>query len=514
MIAAPGLVSAIPASTGITDQPSMLGRGLRRLLAAGAALAAVLAAVAGATPPPPIATDVYVNADSSHATLVEPDTFAFGSTIVAAVQAGRYDNGGASNIAFATSTNGGGTWTSGNLPGTTPFSTPLGLYARLTDPAVAYDAAHGRWLVASLALGSNVTGVAVAVSASADGGLTWGSPVEAATATGSSDFDKSWIACDNSASSPFYGRCYVEYDDFGNGNQVHVAYSDNGSVGGTWTESAMSSESVIGGQPVVQPDGTVVMPIDDGFESKLLAYRSTDGGVTWKTKTITTIRAHFSDGNIRSSPLPSAEVDGSGRVYVVWADCRFRKRCSQGDGANDLVFTTSANGKSWTKVTRIPIDSTKSSVDHFLPGLAVDPATSGGHVALGVVYYYYPVSACGGSCELDAGWVSSTDGGKHWSAPTQLAGPMSLSWLPDTTEGRMVGDYMSASFVGGAPHPVYVAANPPTGSSDCSLPSTVCDVALYAAAPPLAARLASRPAGNDPVLSASGDRRSSLASAR
>ena len=493
----------------------MLGRGLRKLLAAGAALAAVLAAVAGATPAPPIATDTFVNVDSQHATLVEPDTFAYGSTIVAAVQAGRYTDGGSSDLAFATSIDGGGTWTSGNLPSTTFFSTPAGPYARLTDPSVAYDAKHATWLIASLALDTNVTGVAVAVSASVAGGLTWGSPIEAATATGSADFDKSWITCDNSVSSPFYGRCYVEYDDYGNGNQVHVAYSDNGSAGGTWTESAMPDRSVIGGQPVVQPNGTVVMPIDDGFEASLLAFRSVDGGATWTVKKITTIHSHFSDGDIRSGPLPTAEVDGSGRVYVVWADCRFRKRCTKGDGANDLVFTTSANGKSWTKVTRIPIDSTKSGVDHFLPGLAVDPTTSGSQAALGVVYYYYPVSACGGSCQLDVGWVSSTDGGKHWSAPAQLAGPMSLPWLPDTTEGRMVGDYMSASFVGDAPHPVFVSANQPTGATtDCSLPATTCDVALYVASPPLAARLASRPAGNDPVLSTSGDRRSGLASAR
>ena len=432
-------------------------------------LVAVLAAVAGATPPPPIATDTFVNVDSQHATLVEPDTFAHGSTIVAAVQAGRYEDGGASDIAFATSTNGGSTWTSGNLPDATVWSTPPNPnYQRLTDPSVVYDAKHDRWLIASLALDVNVTGVAVIVSASADGGQTWGSPIEAATATGSADFDKSWIVCDNSVSSSFYGRCYVEYDDFGSGNLVHVAYSDNASVGGTWTESAMPARTVIGGQPVVQPNGTVVMPIDDGLESSLLVFRSADGGASWRVKRVTKINAHFSDGNIRSEPLPTAEVDGSGRVYVVWADCRFEKRCIHGDGPNDLVFTTSMNGKSWTKVTRIPIDSTKSGVDHFLPGLAVDPGTSGSHAALGVVYYYYPVSACGGSCQLDVGWVSSTDGGKHWTAPTQLAGPMSLDWLPDTDQGRMVGDYMSASFVNGAPHPVYVAANAPTGSSDCS----------------------------------------------
>ena len=43
-----------------------------------------------------------------HKTEVEPDTFAFGSTIVSAFQVGRVFDGGASDIGFATSTNGGG----------------------------------------------------------------------------------------------------------------------------------------------------------------------------------------------------------------------------------------------------------------------------------------------------------------------------------------------------------------------------------------------------------------------
>src|SRR5919198_1214943 len=59
-----------------------------------------------------ISSDPYTNAISQHKTEVEPDTFAFGSTIVSAFQVGRIFDGGASNIGFATSTDGGATWTS------------------------------------------------------------------------------------------------------------------------------------------------------------------------------------------------------------------------------------------------------------------------------------------------------------------------------------------------------------------------------------------------------------------
>src|SRR6266568_6224531 len=60
-----------------------------------------------------ISSDPYTNSTSQHKTEVEPDTFAFGSTIVSTFQVGRFFNGGASDIGFATSTNGGKSFTNG-----------------------------------------------------------------------------------------------------------------------------------------------------------------------------------------------------------------------------------------------------------------------------------------------------------------------------------------------------------------------------------------------------------------
>jgi hypothetical protein len=91
--------------------------------------------------------------------------------------------------------------------------------------------------------------------------------------------------------------------------------------------------------------------------------------------------SHTEAAGLRSGPLPSAEIDGAGKVYVGWGDCRFRRRCT----ANDIVYTTSTNGTTWSPVTRIPIDAVNSGADHFLPGLAVDKNTSGP---------FYPVSNC------------------------------------------------------------------------------------------------------------------------
>src|SRR5712692_4599190 len=71
-----------------------------------------------------LSSDPFTNSTSQHATEVEPDTFASGSTLVSAFQVGRFFNGGASDIGFATSTNGGKNFKNDFLPGTTPFSTP------------------------------------------------------------------------------------------------------------------------------------------------------------------------------------------------------------------------------------------------------------------------------------------------------------------------------------------------------------------------------------------------------
>jgi len=58
-----------------------------------------------------VSEDPYTNTDSQHRTQVEPDTFASGNTIVAAFQSGRFTDGGASNVGWATSTDAGATWT-------------------------------------------------------------------------------------------------------------------------------------------------------------------------------------------------------------------------------------------------------------------------------------------------------------------------------------------------------------------------------------------------------------------
>src|SRR5689334_25295920 len=75
-----------------------------------------------------IGTDPFTQATchasntTNHHANVEPDSFSFGSTIVAAYQVGRIYDGGACATGFSTSTNNGASWTSGLLPGITKYT--------------------------------------------------------------------------------------------------------------------------------------------------------------------------------------------------------------------------------------------------------------------------------------------------------------------------------------------------------------------------------------------------------
>ncbi|GAA1972708.1 putative Ig domain-containing protein [Kitasatospora viridis] len=427
-----------------------------------------------------VSTDPYTDAQAQHATEVEPDTFGYGSTVVSAFQVGRVSGGGASNIGWATSTDGGQTWTHGFMPSST--TNTGGSYVAASDASVAYDAKDGVWLVSWLGITSG-SDVDVVVSRSTDGGHTWGGPV--VVSTGTFD-DKNWTVCDDHAASPYYGHCYTEYDDANSGDAEHMRTSADGGL--TWGAegSPADSPSGLGGQPVVQPSGTVIVPFSSGSSNAEDAFTSTDGGASWTASVqIAAVSHHTVAGlendaaandiaklphdTLRESPLPSAEIDASGKVYTVWSDCSFRANCA----SNDIIMSTSTDGTTWSTPVRVPIDPVTSTADHFTAGIGVDPSSSGGTARLGLTYYYYPNANCTDTtCQLDAGFVSSADGGSTWSTPVQLAGPMTLAWLPNTSQGRMFGDYISTSVLaGGNAVPVIPIAHAPNGSTF--------DVAMY-----------------------------------
>lgn len=409
-----------------------------------------------------IGADSFTNSSSQHATTVEPHAFAWGNMIVAAFQSGRFTTSGSSDIAFSTSRDGGTTWSTGTLPATTRYAQPAGPFDSISDAVTAYDAAHAVWLISAIPiLFSTAPSPAALVSRSSDG-VTWAAP--ATVAPNQRSPDKDWIACDNFSASPFFGHCYLEWDEFGNGNTIHMSTSTDG--GQTWSapQNTVGNATGIGGQPLVGPQGRVIVPIDDPNEANVLSFVSNDGGATWSQPVlISHITDHHDAGGVRSGPLPSAAMDAGGTTYLTWQDCRFETNCS----ANDLVLSTSRDGTLWTAPARIPLDALGSGVDHFIPGIGTAPGTSGSGAAVGLTYYYYPSANCStATCQLYAGSSTSPDGGASWTPPNQLAGPMSLSWLAQTDLGAMVGDYIATVFAAARPLGIFAVANPPNGTFD------------------------------------------------
>jgi RTX calcium-binding nonapeptide repeat (4 copies) len=398
---------------------------------------------------------------AQHATQVEPDSVAFGSTIVTVFQSGRFADGGAVGTGWATSIDAGRTWRRG-------FLERVG--ERVSDPVVAYDRFHRVWLIATLGatVGASEDSAQLLISRSRDG-LVWSRP-EPAAADPAEDYDKEWIACDTWSSSRFYGRCYLVYLDVETG-EIRTRRSSDGAR--TWSgpvAAPVESPALRGNGafPVVRPDGALLVmfsvfgSIDPSVDSIQVA-RSVDGGQTFEpARRIAPLFTE--DVGVRAPPFVSADVDATGMVYVTWADCRFSAQCA----SNAVILTTSRDGVGWTTPRRVPLGGPADApVDRFVPAVAVDPATSGARARIAITAYAVTQARGCPRCEVvDAFLVASNDGGTTWRTPVRLnAESMPLPWLADTGLGRMLGDYISISFVGGRPVPVLsLAAEPEAGA--------------------------------------------------
>ena len=393
---------------------------------------------------------------AQHETQVEPDSLAFGATIVTAFQSGRLVDGGAVGIGWATSVDAGRTWRSGHLERVTE---------RASDPVVAYDRRRRTWLIAALGGGSGPA--QLLVSRSVDGRV-WSRP-EPAASDPAEDYDKEWLACDTWRSSPYYGRCYLAYLE-AEIREIRVRRSSDG--GRTWSAPVVApvdspSLSGNGAFPVVRPDGALlvlwsVYGSEDPRSDSVVMSRSVDGGVTFEPgRRIAALLSEDIVG-VRSPPFVSADVDAAGTVYATWADCRFSSQCT----ANSVVLSTSRDGVVWTRPRRVPLGTAEAALDRFVPALAIDPATSGSRARVAITAYTVTQAQGCQRCELvDAFLIGSLDGGRTWRAPVRLnAESMPLEWLANTGLGRMLADYISLSFVARKPVAVLsLAAEPVAG---------------------------------------------------
>lgn len=250
-------------------------------------------------------------------------------------------------------------------------------------------------------------------------------------------------------------------------SRAHVLGAPVGNAAATPT----GTTGAIGGVPLVQPPapgsapgavcGRIVVPYAGGGGISYIS--SSDCGAHWSahTQVLPNMTAtHTVAGGLRTSLLPMSSMDASGAIYLVWQTRRFRVG-SVASTPNDIAMsilpapTDATPYPAFAAPTRIPIEADNTTAnpnDHFIPGIAADPTTSGASAHLGLFYYTYPNAACvfanpgGNQCNLEFGYVSPTDGGATWSSPTILA-QMTLADAVRSSQGPMVGDYNGATVI-------------------------------------------------------------------
>jgi hypothetical protein len=174
----------------------------------------------------------------------------------------------------------------------------------------------------------------------------------------------------------------------------------------------------------------------------MVSVTSSDGGVTLDAPVAISQLSTRNARPFRAPPLIAAELERSGSVLTTWQDCRFRTGCT----ANDVVISRSADGKAWSAPVRVT-----SGRNVVLPTIGVEPGT--GRLAIA----YYVLQRNG----IDAELITSSNG-TRWSAPQRInARRMPLEWMPQTTLGRMLADYIGVSWVRGRPLVVLALASPP-----------------------------------------------------
>ncbi len=329
------------------------------------------------------------------------------------------------------STDGGKTWRSTLLPGYPQDTSAVGMsspafgYSAGTDP-VMRPGTNGMAYYAGLvfnrtpAAGANYGASAIIVGRYIDTNPATGDPFQyldthivahrTALEMPSPQFtDKPWIGVDipragaqtctvggsNGIPTQSFagGNVYVTYTVF-NTDELHgaITFQRSTDCGVTWgapisfTDAAVTRQSTV---TAIDPNtgavyiawrqfATPAAPATPTVGDAIYMVKSTDGGQTFTAPQLVANISPFDQGStvfsFRTNSYPTMVVDGTGRVYIAWA-----QRGVGPSGDARIVISTSTNGTTWSAPTAV--DNQAGRGHQFMPAMTF----AGGHLML--IYY-------------------------------------------------------------------------------------------------------------------------------
>ena len=338
---------------------------------------------------------------------------------------------------FASTTNGGLNW-NGNYQTFTPNS---------GDPACWV------WPTGSTWAGWLGHSVIQGAGHSTNYGATW---VFDMNFPGASSFDKNLSCVDDVPGSPYLGRAYTVWTNFGGtyANRIVGSYSTNG--GATWTTAAPVSPAPASGHHQqgcdveVGPEGVVYVIWahcttngQNSTEDNLGFAKSTDGGVTWAVAVnnvvdINGIRTSNLFNGIRANGFPRLDIDKTGGPQNGWIYATLAEKtvAPATDVADVTLCRSTDGGTTWTH-TRVNQDTPGSGRYQYFPSVCVDPTG-------GVNIFYYDQRNTTGY--LTETYLSrSLDGGNTWTDVQVSDHNFTPAPIPGLAGGYQ-GDYITMTW--------------------------------------------------------------------
>lgn len=363
------------------------------------------------------------------------------NVLLATLQEGRLEDGGAVAGGYSISRDGGATWSRDLIPGLTRLGG--GRFSRASDSVAAIDL-EGNMYLSHVGIEVGPPPTVALISKSTDGGLTFGPAT--VVLEFKPELDKTWLAIDTFPASSTANRLVMMANFLGGKvDQIWSSFSDDGAA--TWSSPvALGTTNGVYGQPFFFPGGQLgavyLHYLDRPFETTANAQvefvLSKDGGKTFEKP----VEIPGMPGRLYHDPvardawdLPSVCTDR--RAGVIYVTLQAMGGASTNQRPVVLFSRSIDRGQTWS--APVAVNDTPNQAGVFNACIAASP--DGQHVTIAFYDKRHNTATSGGNL-VDYYLAESFDGGDTWEPNVRLSDVSSdLRKAPLTSYGRMLADY-------------------------------------------------------------------------